>query len=130
MKKNVKSLIGGGMILSFLFFSGCAVFLLGAGAAGGYAISRDTVEGVVEKPLDRIWSAAREVMMYEGFIRSEDRTRGKLEAEVGKSQVKVEVKQLTQQAVRVRVKARTGYKLVPNQNLANEVYNKIFQKIK
>lgn len=115
---------------SLTLFSGCAVFLLGAGAAGGYAISKDTVEGVVEKPLDRVYGASRDVLMREGFIRLEDKPHGAIEGEVKKSQVNIEVVQLTQNTVRIQVKARKGYKLIPDIDLANELYNKINQKIK
>ena len=122
--------IAGAMVFSLLFFSGCFLFLLGAGAAGGYAISKDTIEGLVEKPYDRVWNASRDVIMSEGFIRLEDKNHGTLEAEVRKVQVNIEVKQMTQRAVRIQVKARKGYKLLPDIDLANELYNKIYAKIK
>ena len=127
-KKNYWA--AGGLIASLVLFPGCPLFLLGAGAAGGYAVSKDTIEGLVEKPMDRVWRASRDVIMYEGFIRSEDKAHGKLEAEVKKSEVNIEVKQVTQRTVRIRVKARTGYKLLPKPDLANEIYNKIYQRIK
>lgn len=118
------------MIFSLLFFSGCFLFLLGAGAAGGYAISKDTIEGLVEKSYDRMWNASREVIMNEGFIRSEDKNHGTLESEVRKVQVNIEVKQMTERTVRIQVKARKGYKLLPDINLANELYNKIYAQVK
>ena len=118
-----------GLLISLLLFSGCPLFLLGAGAAGGYSISKDEIEGTLEKPLDRVWKASREVIMYEGFIRREDRPHGMIESQVGKSEVKIEVRQIAERTVRVRVKARKGYKLVPDLELANELYNKILKKI-
>ena len=122
--------ITGAMIFSLLFFSGCFLFLLGVGAAGGYAISKDTIEGLVGKSYDRVWNAGRDVIMSEGFIRSEDKNHGALEAEVRKVQVNIEVKQMTERTVRIQVKARKGYKLLPDINLANELYNKIYAKVK
>ena len=127
--KRKEVLVATGLSLSLLF-SGCVLFLLGAGATGGYAISKDTIEGILEKPLDRAWKVSREVIMYEGFIRSEDKAHGTLEAEIRKSQVNIEVKQVTERTIRIRVKARKGYKLLPDPGLSNELYNKIFQKIK
>lgn len=115
---------------SLTLWSGCAVFLVGAGVTGGYAISKDTIEGVVEKPLGRVYGASRDVMIKEGFIRIEDKAHGMIEGEVRKSEVNIEVKQLTQSTVRIQVKARKGYKLIPDMKLANELYNKISQKIK
>jgi hypothetical protein len=126
MSVGVLSLLLG----SQLFFSGCAIFLLGAGAAGGMAISKDSIEGTVDKPFDRVWNAGREVLKQEGFIRLENKPAGVMEAEVQKSQVKFEAQQITEKTVRLRVKARKTAKLMPNMDLANILYNKIFQKLK
>ena len=129
MKLNKKVWLAGSL-LSCLLFSGCAIFLLGAGATGGYAISKDTIEIALDKPLDKAWNASRDVIMHEGFIRLEDRNRGHIEAEVKKSQVEVDIQQITERTIRIRVKARKGYKLLPDAGLANELHNKILQKIK
>lgn len=120
----------GGLISGLLLFSNCALFLVGAGVGGGIAISRDTIEGHFDRKQDQVWKAAREVLMQEGFIRLEDKPHGQIEAEVKKSEVKVEVAQVSEKTVRVRVKARRGLKLLPNPDLANELYNHIFAKLK
>ncbi len=130
MYKNKKIIFGTAILSSFLLFSGCALFLVGAGAAGGYAISKDTIEGNVEKPMDRVWKASHDVLMYEGFIKLEDKMHGKIESEVRGSQVDIQISQATERTVKVQVKARRGYKLLPDMDLANEIYNKIYQKIK
>ena len=119
-----------GIAGSLLLFSGCAIFLLGAGVGGGIAISKDTMEGHFDKKLDQVWKASREVVMQEGFIRLEDKLHGAIDAEVRKSEVKIEILQVSEKTVRIRVKARKGYKLLPNPDLANELYNKIFYKLK
>ena len=128
--KNRKFPLLGITFLSLSLFSGCAVFLLGAGAAGGIAISKDTIKGNFDKKLDQVWRASREVLIQEGFIRLEDKTHGTIDAEVRKSEVKIEILQISEKTVRIHVKARKGYKLLPNPDLANELYNKIYQKIK
>lgn len=117
------------LISCLFFFSGCALFLVGAGVGGGIAISRDTVEGHFDKSLDQVWKASREVMMQEGFIRLEDKMRGRIEGEAEKSEVKIEISQVSERTIRVRVKARKSFKLVPNIDLANKIYNKIFKKL-
>lgn len=117
-------------IFSLLCFSGCALFLIGGGVAGGIAISRDTMEGHFDKPLDRVWSVAREVVMQEGFIRLEDKPHATIDGEIKKSQINIQIIQVSEKTVRIRVKARKGYKLLPDIGLANELYNKIFQKLK
>ena len=130
MKQSKNFLRGIVVLLPFFLFSGCALFLLGAGAAGGVAISKDTIEGHFDRKADSVWNATREVLRQEGFIRLEDRAHGAFDAEVRKSEVKVEITSVSEKTVRVRVKARKGYKLLPNIDLANELYNKIYQKIK
>ena len=130
MKRNKSFVPWAVVVLPLFFFTGCALFLVGAGAAGGIAISKDTIEGHFDRSLDQVWRASREVIMQEGFIRLEDRAHGVIDAEVRKSEVKIEILQISQKTVRVHVKARKGYKLLPNPDLANELYNKIYQKIK
>lgn len=118
-----------GLIACLFLFSSCALFLVGAGVGGGIAISRDTVEGHFDKSMDQVWRASREVIMQEGFIRLEDKVHGKIEGESEKSEVKIEISQVSEKTIRVRVKARKSYKLVPNIDLANKIYNKIFKKL-
>lgn len=130
MKRISQSLMAAGLLFTLFLSPGCALFLIGGGVAGGMAISKDTIEGSLDKNLDTVWKAAREVVMKEGFIRLEDKAHGTIEAEVRKSQVNIQVIQLTPQTVQIRVKARKGYKLIPDIKLANELYNKISQKIK
>ena len=130
MKKVKNFLAASGLIFPLLLLSGCVLFLVGAGVAGGVAISKDTIEGHTEKSLDRVYKASREVVMDEGFIRLEDKTHGIIESEVRKSEVKIEIRQITDKTVRIQVKARKGMKLVPNPALANELYNKIAQRIR
>lgn len=119
-----------GILSAFLIFSGCALLLVGAGVTGGIAISKDTFEGHFDRKLENVWRATREVIMEQGFIRNEDKPHGRIEAEVGKSEVKVEIQQVSEKAVRIRVKARKSHKLLPNPGLANDLYNKIFYKLK
>lgn len=107
-----------------------ALFLFGAGAAGGIAISKDTIQGHFDKKLDHVWRTSREVLMQEGFIRLEDRPHGEIEAEIRKSNIKIEILQISEKTIRIRVKARKGHQLLPDPDLANELYNKIFYKLK
>ena len=130
MSKNRKLFISTAGILSFFLLSGCAIFLLGAGVGGGIAISKDTIQGTWDKPKDRVYNASRDVMMQEGFIRLEDKLHGHIDGEVRKSQIEIQITQISQKTVQIHVKARKGYKLLPDMDLANELYNKIYQKIK
>ena len=119
----------GGLICSLFLFSNCALFLVGAGVGGGIAISKDTIEGHFDKKLDQVWKASRDALMQEGFIKLEDKMHGQIDGEVRKSEVKIEIIQVSEKTVRIRVKARKSYKLVPDLDLANDLYNKIFHKL-
>ena len=52
------------MLFAFLIFvmisaSGCFYLIVGgAAAAGGYAISRDTIQGETDRSFDEVWDAA------------------------------------------------------------------------
>ena len=120
----------GGLIACLFTFSGCALFLVGAGVGGGLAISKDTIEGHFDRRFDDVWKASRQALMDQGFIRLEDKMHGRIDGEVRKSEVKIEITQVSERTVRVNVKARKSYKLVPDLDLANDLYNKIFSKLK
>lgn len=123
------------IILSFLLialavpFSGCALFLIGAGAAGGYAISKDEIEGLVDGSSSRAWTAAREVIMKEGVLKAENAALGTLEAEVGSSTVEIHAEQVTAKTTRLRIKARKTKGLFPDIELAQQTYTKIVKKL-
>lgn len=130
MKSFWKFCLAAWFLGSLFVFSGCALFILGAGVASGYAVSKDAMEGILEKPFERIWQVSRDVIMKEGFIRREDRPHGEMVAEVRKSEVQISVKQLTRRTFRIRVKARKGYNLLPDPDLAGELYNQILLSVK
>ena len=56
--RKFHELILGASLLCFVFISsGCAVLAIGAGAAGGYAISKDEVEGFSDRKYAVVWDA-------------------------------------------------------------------------
>ena len=110
-------------------FSGCAVFLLGAGAAGGYAISKDEIEGHTDQSFEKTWNALVVVINSEGGITLKDKTTGKIEAQIKESDVKASLEQITPKTVRVRIKARKTKGVFPDIELAQELYTKLIKKI-
>ena len=75
-------------IIACLFFftlvsSGCIPLIIGgaAGALGGYAIGKDTIQGETDKDYDKLWAAALTVAKMRGTITVEDKTKGSLELE-------------------------------------------------
>ena len=118
-------------IMLVFFVSGCAaVVLVGAGAAGGYAIGRDYVQGEADRNFESVYTAAVNVADGMGTIASKvsNPSIAKIQATVGTSSLEIVIEKLTRQAIRLKVKSRKN--LLPNLELAQKVYNNILQQSK
>lgn len=111
-----------------LSLSGCAMMLVGAGAAGGYALGKDYIQGESDKNFDSVYGAAVEITEIMGMVESKFRNPsiGKIWAKVENSSLEIIVERLTRSTVRLKVKSRKN--LMPNIELAQKVYNKILQQ--
>lgn len=124
-----------GRILCILFLaiaslsSGCAVFLVGAGAAGGYAIGKDEIEGFTDKKFDKAWDASRKVVGREGVILGENKTLGEIQAKVRETEVKAVLSRVSEKTVRIRIKARKGYRLLPDIATSQDLFTKILKEL-
>jgi len=109
--------------------NGCvAMALVGAGSAGAYAISKDSIEGEVKSSRDSVYNASVNVVKSKGTIKSEDKTSGKIEGVVGNGvTVKIELSQGTAKAVKIKVEARKN--LLPNIEEAQAIYTAILKKV-
>lgn len=115
------------LVVTPAVLSGCAVLLLGGGAAGGYAISKDSIEGVVDGRKDRIYKKALESVRSKGLVKTQNQELGEIEALVQESTVKVKIEQVTERSVKLRVSARK-YKF-PRIKIAQEVYTDIIKRV-
>ncbi len=118
------------VLLVFLSFSlgGCFYLVLGGvAAAGGYAISQDTIQGEREKDFDDVWSAAVDIVSILGTINSQSHELGKMIALVSGAKVTINVVQLTPSTVRLKVKARKA--LFPSITTAQNIYIKIMNRV-
>jgi hypothetical protein len=111
-----------------LAVSGCAALLIGAGAVGGYAVSKDSVRNQFDLPRDRVFQESLAVAKDMGFVTLEDRARGKIEVKIQDANVKISVTQLTKKAVELKVKARNSL-LMPEIDVAQAVYTKIVERL-
>ncbi len=126
---RIKKLVFVPLIFSCLLsLSGC-FFLIAStvGAVGGYAITRDTIQGEYDVSYKEIWRASLDVCDMLGTVSSRDSSTGVLEALVDKAKVKIEIVQITPEAVRLKVKARKG--LFPRLGTAEKVFVKIVQQL-
>lgn len=109
--------------------SGCAVPIIlavGAGAVGGYAVSRDTFEGTTAKGQDEIWQAAFRVASIMGTVDENDRKRGEIVAHINGATVNIVVFPINLTTTKLRIKARKG--IFPRIGVAQDVYAKIMNQ--
>jgi hypothetical protein len=112
----------------FLTISGCAPLIIGGavGALGGYAVSKDTIEGATDKSYDSLWEAALTVSKIRGQIKYENKTKGYIESEAESSKVYIRLIRLTVSTTRLRVSARKYH--FPNMSLAQDIFVKITEQ--
>ncbi|MFA6216792.1 MAG: DUF3568 family protein [Candidatus Omnitrophota bacterium] len=120
------------VMISFLFISitGCAPLIVGAvvGGVGGYAISKDTMQGESDTPYDTLWAAAERISKIRGKLKREDMNRGVIELEADSSRVSITLVRLTRATTRLKVSARKYY--MPNLKLAQDIFMKIMEETK
>lgn len=124
----IRRFISGVSIILFLCFSlsGCVWAILGVGAVGGYAISKDTIVGEIDSDYDTLWSAAERVAGIMGEIKTQDRIKGSIELDIDRARVSIQIERLTPETLRLRVKGRRY--MMPNIGLAQKVFIKIQQQ--
>ncbi len=108
--------------------SGCALLLVGAGVAGGYAISKDSVKNDFDLSKDHVYGVSREVVEKLGLITLSDSAHGLIKADVEGVNVTVTVKPVSRKTVELQVKAR-DHLLLPKVDVAQTIYNKIFERL-
>jgi hypothetical protein len=108
--------------------AGCAPVLIGAGAVGGYLISKDSIQNSFDLPASMIFEASRAVLEEEGLIKSADKDKGYLKATVQGANIVVTVKSVTRRTVSLKVQARTDL-FVPKIDIAQGIYTKINDRL-
>jgi len=104
--------------------SGCIYLVVGGiGVLGGYVVSPDTVEGLTENDVGRVWDATIEIVSIMGVIVEEQEDAGQLVAKVGGAMVTVSVIPISPSTVRLSVKARKHH--FPKISAAQDVFVKI-----
>ncbi len=120
-----------------VFFLGCMTFMAngciymivgGVGALGGYVVSPDTVEGIVNHPSDNVYSAAQEVVATMGVIQEQSELGGAMIAKIGGAKVTITAIRMNETTTRLSVKARKNW--MPKIRTAQDVYMKIESYVK
>ncbi len=116
-----------GLVLSTFFLSGCVAIILGAGVAGGIAISQDTVRLQYDTNFENAWQTTHIALDKMGIISAEDKKAGKIEATIQESHVVARVIPVVSTAMRIEVKARKN--MLPNIDLASKIINDINNRL-
>jgi len=118
------------VVLCCFMLSGCVALIVGGavGALGGYAVSRDTIQGDTDTPYADLWTAATDVGRVRGVIVLQDQTKGVMDLTVGKSKVYIRLIRLTEATTRIRVAARKYH--MPDLSLAQDLFVKIVEEAK
>lgn len=117
-----------GAVIVAVHLSGCAAVLLGAGAAGGYAVSRDSVKNSFDLSQETVFQRSLAVMKEMGLVTLEDSAHGLIRAKVEGVNVTITVKPITKKSVELKVKARNQW-LLPEIDVAQAVYTKILERL-
>ncbi len=116
------------LILLCVFSSGCVFLIVGtAGAVGGYAVTRDSFEGVSSKGQEELLASAHKVISIMGTITDERPKDGEIVGTVNGAHVTVDVTQINLTTSKLRVKARQM--LFPRAGIAQDIYTKIMNQL-
>lgn len=113
---------------ALLLACGCAPVLIGAGAVGGYAISKDSISNSFDLAFSHVYAVSHEVIGKTGLITQADEQRGVIKATVTGANVTITVRRLTSRTVQLKVKARNDF-FLPKIDIAQAVYNQIVEKL-
>ncbi|MCM8792027.1 MAG: DUF3568 family protein [Candidatus Omnitrophica bacterium] len=109
---------------------GCAPLILGgaAGALGGYAVSKDTVQVETETDYDKLWNSSLNLIRHRGKPLIEDYVRGYIHAEIESSKIWIRIVRLTRHLNRIKISCRKYH--LPNLNLAQDLFVRIIEEAK
>ena len=112
-----------------LSLSGCWPLILGGVAAvGGYAVSRDTIQGESSAGFNELWDASKDVASVMGTITSESFELGEIKALINGTRTTITVLPLTTTTVRLKVKSRKM--IFPSIANAQDVFIEIMNEVK
>ena len=115
------------LVAGSLGLNGCAAVLLSAGAAGGYAIGKDSVTDYFDQSRDRVFDQSLRVAKKLGGVTLEDKAHGFIEATIDEAKVTITVKPVSKKTVELKVKARKM--LLPKVAIAQKVYGEIKDRL-
>jgi hypothetical protein len=122
---SVRVLLVGYLAVSL---SGCAAALVGVGAAGGYAISKDSVKDYFDLPQETVFQQSLLVAKEMGTVESQNEDEGLINAKIRGASVTIKVKPISKKTVELKIRARDKV-LIPKVGIAQDVYNEIAERL-
>ncbi len=96
----------------------------GVGAVGGYAISPDTIEGVISgHSPSEAWHAAEEVAGIMGIIEERNEAAGMMLCKIQGAKVTITIMRMGESTVKIVVKSRKAF--FPKIKISEDVYLRI-----
>jgi hypothetical protein len=120
---NTKWLFGAIVLAACVWTSGCVTSVDGRRHVG-MPLVKDRVEGQYERTQLEAWTAAKDVLAYNGQLYGEDVLKSTLEASVNDRTVWVRIEPLDEKITRVVVQTRTKTG-TPDLELAGEIDKQI-----
>ena len=114
------------LAITSLGLCGCPVVLVGAGAAAGYAISKDSVRNTFDLAPQTVYQRSLTVANDMGLVTLQDEKHRMIKVKIQDATVTITVKPLTRRSVELKVQARNSF-LMPQIDTAQAVYNKIIE---
>ena len=115
-------------LVSCVLFTGCVPLLIGTGIVTGFLVTKDTVSGNFEVSREKLWQTALAALDEKAEIVEQDQSKGYMKGTVGKDEIVIKIKELTESSQNLRVTARKAFALA-NLTLAQEVFSKIVRNL-
>lgn len=121
-------------LVGIYILSGC-VAPIAIGAAAGAGAVYDLTAGNISDNVDASKETVVEkfikvVKSKNGTILFASISEGSVKGEIADRKVYLSVKNLTEKAVRFTIKGRKGYNMLPDKDIALEIYNEVVRDLK
>jgi hypothetical protein len=91
MNRTWRNVIATSALCVMVPLSGCAIFWIGAGVAGGVAVGRDKATLHIDQPFQDTWRVTKSVVEDMGSVTEYDDKNGTVKGEIGDAKIKTRV---------------------------------------
>lgn len=118
------------LIANLCLSSGCIPVLAGAaGIVTSYVAFNDSVAGNLDTRFDDLWNVSRNVVLQRAEIVSEEPDSGIIRAKNGNNDITIKIIAFTDNAYKLKVSCRKGYKVAANLEMAQDIFTRIVRSL-